>query len=87
MAERGLRRDQRARTLMSMTRSIPASFREFRNGRYNTSTSSRPKVATVWSTAPLTASMSAASAWIASAFPPVPSMALTTAEAAPVSRT
>src|SRR6202040_2877335 len=47
-----------------------------------TSTSSRPKVATVFSTAALTASTSAASAWIATAFPPSSSIALTTAEAA-----
>src|SRR5208282_2005779 len=47
-----------------------------------TSTSSRPKVATVFSTARLTASTSAASAWIATAFPPSRSIALTTAEAA-----
>ena len=47
-----------------------------------TSTSSRPKVATVFSTASLTASTSAASAWIATAFPPPRSIALTTAEAA-----
>src|SRR6266404_5818645 len=75
------------RTLMSITRSIsssvvvskvfgiavPALF---------TSTSSRPKVATVFSTAPLTASTSAASAWIAIAFPPSSSIAFTTADAA-----
>src|SRR5213593_1554464 len=75
------------RTLMSITRSIswsvvsskvfgmavPALF---------TSTSSRPKVATVFSTASLTASTSAASAWIATAFPPLSSIALTTTEAA-----
>ena len=47
-----------------------------------TSTSSWPKVATAFSTAPLTASTSAASAWIAIAFPPSRSIALTTAEAA-----
>src|SRR6202521_4996675 len=75
------------RTLMSITRSssssvvssngfgmaVPALF---------TSTSSRPKVATAFSTAPLTASTLAASAWIATAFPPASSIALTTAEAA-----
>ena len=63
------------RTLMVMTRSmssrvassngfgiaVPALF---------TSTSSRSKVVTVFSTAFLTASASAASAWIAIAFPP-----------------
>jgi hypothetical protein len=50
-----------------------------------TSISSRPKVATVFSTAPLTASTLAASAWIAIAFPPPSSIALTTVEAAPAS--
>src|SRR6202040_1111946 len=50
-----------------------------------TSTSSRPKVATIFSTAPLTASTSAASARMATAFPPSSSIALTTAEAAPAS--
>ena len=43
---------------------------------------SRPKVAMAFSTAPLTASTLAASAWIAMAFPPATSIALTTAEAA-----
>jgi hypothetical protein len=47
-----------------------------------TSTSNRPKVATAFSTAPLTASTSAASAWMAMALPPPSSTALTTAEAA-----
>jgi LysR substrate binding domain len=47
-----------------------------------TSTSSRPNVVMVCSTAPLTASVSAASAWIATAFPPSRSIALTTAAAA-----
>src|SRR6202044_2757212 len=50
-----------------------------------TSTSSRPKVAAALSTAPLAALASAASAWIATAFPPLSSIALTTAEAAAAS--
>src|SRR5580658_9442583 len=50
-----------------------------------TSTSSRPKVATVLLTAPSTAETLAASAWIATAFPPPSSIALTTAEAAATS--
>src|SRR6266850_2491001 len=58
-------------TFIGMT--VPALF---------TSTSSRPKVVTVLSTAFLTASASAASAWIATAFPPARSIALTTDAAA-----
>src|ERR1700730_12722071 len=75
------------RRLMSITRSISSSVVSS-NGfgmavpALLTSTSSRPNVATVFSTALLTASTSAASAWIATAFPPLCSMALTTAEAA-----
>src|SRR5882672_4767343 len=75
------------RTLMSITRSISSSVvvsKVFGIAvpALLTSTSSRPKVATVFSTAPLTASASAASAWIAIAFPPSRSIAFTTAEAA-----
>src|SRR6266852_5253162 len=75
------------RTLMSITRSISSSVvvsKVFGMAvpALFTSTSSRPKVATVFSTAPLTASTSAASAWIAIAFPPSRSIAFTTAEAA-----
>src|SRR3989441_3924513 len=75
------------RTLMSITRSISSSVVSSKVfgmavPALFTSTSSRPKVATVFSTAPLTASMSAAFAWIATAFPPLSSIALTTAEAA-----
>src|SRR2546429_797834 len=75
------------RTLMSITRSISSSVVSSKVfgiavPALFTSTSSRPKVATVFSTAPLTASTSAASAWIATAFPPLSSIALTTAEAA-----
>src|SRR5436309_6746209 len=75
------------RTLMSITRSISSSVVSSKGfGKavpaLFTSTSSRPKVAMVFSTAPLTASTSAASAWIATAFPPLSSIALTTAEAA-----
>src|SRR6266436_903437 len=75
------------RTLMSSTRSIsstvvssnvfgmavPALF---------TSTSRRPNVVTVFSTAALPASASVASAWIAIAFPPARSISLTTDAAA-----
>src|SRR5437867_11322498 len=72
------------RTLMSITRSISSSVVSSKGfgmavPALFTSTSSRPKVATVFSTAPLTASTSAASAWIATAFPPRSSIALTTA--------
>src|SRR5882724_10654374 len=75
------------RTLMSITRSISSSVVSSKVfgmavPALFTSTSSRPKVATVFSTAPLTASTSAASAWIATAFPPLSSIALTTAKAA-----
>src|SRR6202163_3387426 len=75
------------RTLMSITRSISSSVVSS-NGfgiavpALFTSTSSRPKVATVFSTAAFTASASAASAWIARAFTPSSSIALTTARAA-----
>ena len=47
-----------------------------------TNTSSRPSVLTVFSTAFLTASASAASAWMAIAFVPPRSISLTTADAA-----
>src|SRR6267154_450188 len=75
------------RRLMSITRSISSSVVStnvfgMAVPALFTSTSSWPKVATVLSTAPLTASTSAASAWIARAFPPSSSIALTTAEAA-----
>src|SRR5580700_5007381 len=75
------------RRLMLITRSISSCVASS-NGfgmavpALFTSTSSRPKVVTVLSTALLTASTSAASAWIARAFPPLRSIALTTAEAA-----
>src|SRR6058998_1070896 len=79
------------RTLMSITRSISSSVVSSKVfgmavPALFTSTSSRPKVATVFSTASLTASTSAASAWIATAFPPLSSIALTTAEAALASK-
>src|SRR5438093_11682549 len=85
--ERCLRRDERPATLMSITRSISSSVVSSKVfgmavPALFTSTSSRPKVATVFSTAPLTDSTSAASAWIATAVPPRSSIALTTAEAA-----
>src|SRR2546421_1249675 len=75
------------RTLMSMTRSISSSVVSsnvfgMAVPALFTSTSSRPKIATALSTAPSTALASAASAWIATAFPPPSSIALTTAEAA-----
>src|SRR6202795_439864 len=75
------------RRVMSITRSISSSVvssNVFGKAvpALLTSTSSRPNVATVFSTALLTASASAASAWIATAFPPSCSIALTTAEAA-----
>src|SRR5580692_11383283 len=75
------------RTLMFITRSISSSVVSsnvfgMAVPALFTRTSSRPKVATVFSTALLTASTSAASAWIARAFPPLRSIALTTAEAA-----
>src|SRR6202162_3895081 len=75
------------RMLMSITRSISSSVVSS-NGfgmavpALFTSTSSRPKAATAFSTAPLTALASAASAWIATAFPPASSMVLITAAAA-----
>src|SRR5207237_7021416 len=75
------------RKLMSITRSISSSVVSsnvfgMAVPALFTSTSSRPKVAKVFSTAPLTAPTSAASAWIAIALPPASSIALTTAEAA-----
>src|SRR6267143_4734966 len=75
------------RTLMSITRSISSSVVSsnvfgMAVPALFTSTSSRPKVAKVFSTALLTAPTSAASAWIAIALPPSSSIALTTAEAA-----
>ena len=75
---------------MSITRSISSSV-DSSNGfgmavpALFTSTSSRPKVATAFSTAPLTASTLAASAWIAMAFLPANPIALTTASAASAS--
>ena len=69
------------RTLMSITRSISSSVVSsnvfgMAVPALFTSTSSRPKVATVFSTAASTASASAASAWIAIAFPPARSICL-----------
>jgi len=72
--KRCLRRDQCARTLISIMRSISSSVVSSNVSewlcRMFTSTSSPPNAATVFSTAPLMASASAASAWIAIAFPP-----------------
>src|SRR5262249_13054698 len=75
------------RTLTSIKRSISSTVVSSKvlgmtEPALFTSTSSRPKVATVFSTAPWTAATSAASAWIATAVPPLSSIALTTAEAA-----
>src|SRR5260370_17758533 len=75
------------RTLMSITRSISSSVVSsnvfgMAVPALFTRTSSRPNVATVFSTAALTALASAASAWIAIAFRPTPSISLTTDAAA-----
>src|SRR5437588_1729500 len=75
------------RTLMSSTRSISSSVVSsnvfgMAVPALFTRTSSRPNVATVFSTAALTASASVASAWIAIAFPPSRSISLTTEAAA-----
>src|SRR5260370_24596587 len=75
------------RMLMSITRSISSSVVSANDfgmavPALFTSTSSRPNVATVFSTAAATASASAASAWIAIAFRPARSISLTTDAAA-----
>jgi hypothetical protein len=59
------------RTLISNMRSVSSNVFGMAVPALFTGTSSPPNAATVFSTAPLMASASAASAWIAIAFPPM----------------